>query len=99
MFNYNATNDVKLIHKIPEFFQIRLSESYIVLVFFRHLIIGTFSIGCVLVIWLGCSSNSQYQYPIILICVIFIFFFILTYILHRKMFKDFKEAIKEEFAL
>jgi hypothetical protein len=98
-FKYNATNNVKLIRKVPEIFQTPLSESYIVFVFFRHLIIGTFSVGCVLVIWLGCSNNTQYQYPIILICVIFIFLFILSYIFQRKTHKAFKEAIEKEFAL
>lgn len=98
-FKFNVTYDFNLSIKVPEKLKNRMAEYYVVLVFFRHLIVGTFSFGCALVIWLGCTNNSQYQYPIILISVVFIFFFVLSYVLHRNRFKAIKVSIDKEYGL
>ena len=96
---YDAINEIKFMLNVPEHLQTRRNDLYIVLVFYRLLIPGTFLLGCVSGIWLLCSEKLQYLWPIIFISVIFVLLFIITYILHRKTYKDFSEGLNKEYTI
>jgi len=98
-YNYNAKAEIKYMQKVPLELRTRYNDFYLILVFFRHLIIGTFLTGSTLILWLRCSNNLQYQNNVILIFIIFITLFIITYNFQKKTFKDFKEELEKEFEL
>ena len=65
---------------------------YIVLVLFRHLIIGTFLLGVSIFLWLFLSGSYELMWAVNVVFPILFITFIITYRLHRKTFIVFRDC-------
>jgi hypothetical protein len=96
-FKYNAIDEVNLTQKLIEPLQKRRHNYYVVLILFRHLVVGTLFLWASLLLWL-CSGNINYSCPVSIICLSFTGVFTITYLLHRQSFKEYELAIKNHAA-
>ena len=92
---YDASKDIKmeLNDKYTDSLRKRYHNFYIVLVLYRHLIIGTILNWISLSCWFSRNNLCGNIIPLSIICFVFCMLFVITYYLHRRTYIQFKEAL------
>lgn len=99
-YQYNASLELEFIDSVKSEFLInRRNDLYTILVFFRHMIVGTSFLLTVIVIWLICSDKSQIIFPIDIVCIVFVVLFYLTYRFQKKSHNAFQKGVNEKYNL
>ena len=84
-FKYEPQEEIRIAKNYPESLQKRYKYFYIVLVLFRHLIIGTILNWITILLWV-----DKYKLLISILFISLISILITTYFLHRQTFNEFK---------
>ena len=93
-FKYNSKREFAIIQNNPSHIINIYYKVYIVLILFRHLILGTTILWGSLYIWLGSIKKTEYRCILSLISISLILLFIIVYILQRNGFNELKKIVK-----
>jgi len=91
---YDPQKEIQIFKLENDQIKKRLHHFYVVLVLFRHLVVGTSLLLVSLVIWLYGAKNFDVLLNTTIIFLLLITLFTITYILHRRTFIRLKEKIE-----